>query len=191
MQNICLSNINNAGSDYTADIYFYKPVFAGRVAVFDEIIDAVGNVYRVLTWAGAPSAFVNGTQVTMQFVTTDTLPVCDSGEYQAKIREYMDIVSEDQLYQYTVTAGDTALDSVEVVLPTEFKYLVGSGDLEVDGNGLNLTIGPLSQGYLIEEVGTDGTLSTTVNIKGSSFSEGDVVTIKRESTTRSSRFSHV
>lgn len=69
------SSASSGGGVYTSSIFFSPSSQAKYLRVGDTIEDSVGNQYEVTTWAGYPSDASDGVTVTMQFITTDTLPV--------------------------------------------------------------------------------------------------------------------
>jgi hypothetical protein len=67
------------GGNYTVDIFFQDGSKAKFLRVGDTVEDSIGNQYQVTTWSLFPSDFVPAGQVTVSFITTDTVPATSAG----------------------------------------------------------------------------------------------------------------
>lgn len=73
------SPASSGGGVYTFSLFFENNSQARYLRVGDYVTDSVGNSYEITTWTGFPSDFTSSGTVTVNFITTDTLPVQDAG----------------------------------------------------------------------------------------------------------------
>lgn len=76
-QKVFIYNPSSSGSGiYTLELYFKNPTIAQYLKLGDYVQDSTGNKYSVTTPTTLPH--VDGSSITVSFVTTDTIPVEDS-----------------------------------------------------------------------------------------------------------------
>jgi hypothetical protein len=64
---------------YAFNLFFQVSGLAKYLNVGDIVQDSVGNQYEIVTWSNSPNDHSSGSQVTVNFITSDVLPPQDSG----------------------------------------------------------------------------------------------------------------
>lgn len=126
---------------YTATVLFSDAAQGAFVRVGDTLEDRLGNQYTITTWNTNPSDFASGGTLTVDFITTDTLPATFGGfgnaavftpgqvDIRPAVRSAGNIFSQSlssgQNYEYSLTCSwfDSSATDVQV------------GDNIMDGNG--------------------------------------------------------
>lgn len=138
------------GGSYTFQLFFQDTTRAKFMRVGDTVKDSVNNEYQVTTWASYPSDMSSSTVVTVSFITTDTIPVNDSGfnstaftPGQADVRPA--VRTDGNIFNITFLSGQSLTYEVSAnwVLSAQAS-LAEVGDSVVDSTGKEYVITSLT-----------------------------------------------
>ena len=73
-QAVTITASSGGPGTYTVTVGFTASSIAPFLRVNDRLTDRLGNQYNVDSWTGNPSDFVNFTDITVSYLTTDTAP---------------------------------------------------------------------------------------------------------------------
>lgn len=159
------------GGQYTFQLFFQETVKAKFMRVGDTVQDSTGNQYEVLTWATFPSDMSSSTVVTASFITTDTIPVNDSGfnsslftPGQTDVRPA--VRTDGNIFNITFLSGQNLTYEVNAnwVLPAQ-AGLAEPGDAIIDSTGkeyiiISLTANKFDDPFIVTESVAEGITPT-------------------------------
>ena len=123
------NSTSSGGGSYSSTLYWSPSAQADYLAIGDILEDSTGNQYMVTTWVGYPSDNSEGNTVTMNYVTTDTLPTDSIAVYDG----FVFTPDQEQIAPRVQTDGSIA--AISVYSGTDYEYTAtGSWNNSIESN---------------------------------------------------------